>query len=214
MNAENVRRCLSASFLTLPAAVVVRDNLFSVFRVRGPSMEPSLQDGDIVLVRKSDVFANGKNVSRRKSDSHEGNSDSADNPDYTVAEHSRQMDHIDIMYGRGNSSFVTFARPNPLPGCVIVFSSPTDFPVKHCIKRVLAQEGQRCRPANKPRSIKTVPENSVWVEGDNQNDSEDSCSYGPISKKLIVGQAERIIWPPARFGLVKRLEPPCGRAWW
>ena len=214
MNAENLRRGLRTALLTLPIAITIRDNLYSICRVRGESMEPSLQDGDIVLVRKLDLFLNGKKICWTKPPSPEDNIADKEmvEEESIVAEHLEKMDHIDFMYGRCSS--LAFETPNPVPGSVIVVCSPTDFPIKYCIKRVIALEGQRCRPANNPRCMKYVPENSVWVEGDNREDSEDSCSYGPINKKLIVGQAERILWPPSRFGPMRRVEPPFGRARW
>ena len=32
----------------------------------------------------------------------------------------------------------------------------------------------------------TVPENCVWVEGDNQRSSEDSNKYGPVSGAIVL----------------------------
>ena len=50
----------------------------------------------------------------------------------------------------------------------------------------------------------SVPPYSLWVEGDNYKNSQDSRhqSHGPISKKLLVGIAEYVVWPPTRFGKV------------
>jgi len=205
MNAGEIAlRCISASIFTLPVAIVVRDNLYSICRVTGPSMEPTLKDGDIVLVRKSEMNLfhgfSSKNITKEKEEEI-----------IMTAHHLWHMNKIDDGPRKVSSRF-SFASILPLPGSVIIFFSPCDFPKKYCIKRVIAQEGQHCIPANNPSEIIQVPENSVWVEGDNPKDSEDSCSYGPISKKLIVGYAERILWPLSRFGNVKRVEPD--RSWW
>jgi Signal peptidase, peptidase S26 len=40
---------------TLPFLVYFRDDYFSITRVRGTSMEPTIQNGDIVLIRKRDA---------------------------------------------------------------------------------------------------------------------------------------------------------------
>ena len=44
-----------------------------------------------------------------------------------------------------------------------------------------------------------VPAGHVWVEGDNWRKSSDSNWYGPISLKLITGKAGAVIWPLDRF---------------
>ncbi|CAJ1947679.1 unnamed protein product [Cylindrotheca closterium] len=40
---------------------------------------------------------------------------------------------------------------------------------------------------------------SMWVEGDNRFNSYDSQHHGSISKHLVVGLAEYVVWPPTRF---------------
>ena len=50
----------------------------------------------------------------------------------------------------------------------------------------------------------TVPKDSVFVMGDNRNNSEDSRAFGALKKNLVVGQALLIYWPPQR---VKVLVP-------
>ena len=63
-------------------------------------------------------------------------------------------------------------------------------------KRIVALEGDEVTtrpPYPKPREV--VPYGHVWVEGDNSHGSIDSNWYGPVSKNLITGKIQAVIWP-------------------
>ena len=46
----------------------------------------------------------------------------------------------------------------------------------------------------------TIPEDSVFVMGDNRANSKDSVVIGPIQKSRIVGRVMLIVWPFDQIG--------------
>ncbi|OQR66972.1 mitochondrial inner membrane protease subunit 1-like [Tropilaelaps mercedesae] len=99
----------------------------------GPSMEPTIQNEDIIVVEK---------ITR----------------------------HLD-----------SFRR-----GDIVVCISPTDPKSAQC-KRILGLPGDILEGPG--YGYQVVPQGSVWLQGDNFEDSTDSRSYGAVPKGLIVGRA-------------------------
>lgn len=50
-----------------------------------------------------------------------------------------------------------------------------------------------------------IPENRVYVMGDNRNNSEDSRVFGPVPVERITGVVQLIVWPPSRWGRPRKL---------
>lgn len=106
-------------------------------------------------------------------------------------------------------------------GDVIVLKYPLN-PTRNYIKRIVALPGDKLEvkegklyvngrlvpegyvnaPPQGSYGPLTVPQDSVFVMGDNRNNSEDSRSFGALKKDHVVGQAILIYWPPQRMRLL------------
>ena len=108
-------------------------------------------------------------------------------------------------------------------GDIIVFHFPQN-PAEDYIKRIIGVPGDKVSIKNQQVFINeqaieenytaappdyngqwVVPADSLFVLGDNRNQSSDSHSWGFVPLKLVVGKAEVIYWP---FNEVKSLNQP------
>lgn len=173
------RTLLTTAAATVPIAILLRDKVCSVARVKGPSMEPTLLDGDWVLLRKLDVSLLGR----------------FDDNDMV-----RRYEWIE--FGESPS------RLSVGPGQVVVVQNPVTLHHDLLIKRVVGVSGQwisypGLHPAFRFEEMRPY---SVFIEGDHSDQSLDSRVLGPISKHLVQGVAEYIIWPPSRWGQIETRE--------
>ncbi len=104
------------------------------------------------------------------------------------------------------------------PGDVIVFHFPGD-PSQEYIKRVVGLPGDTVQVSNgrifvngslaqesyiatRPdyQGTWVVPPDSLFVLGDNRNNSSDSHSWGSVPFNYVIGKAVFIYWPPDQWG--------------
>lgn len=111
----------------------------------------------------------------------------------------------------------------PKVGDVIVFHYPRN-PDQEYIKRVIGLPGDHVQIVNgqvlvngqllqEPytaaspnyQSEWTVPEATLFVLGDNRNNSSDSHNWGPVPMDYVVGKALVVYWPPGDWGLIEHI---------
>jgi len=114
---------------------------------------------------------------------------------------------------------------DPKIGDVIVFHYPRD-PEQEYIKRIIGVPGDHVRVSNQkvyvndqpikepyiaaPPMYETewdVPENTLFVLGDNRNNSSDSHTWGPVPVENVVGKAIFVYWPPTNWGAIEHTDP-------
>jgi len=123
---------------------------------------------------------------------------------------------------------VSYRFRSPAKGDIVVFEPPSQLQIQGYskdqafIKRVIGESGQTVSVANgkvyinqKPLtedyiaeppnyrwSPHQVPEDQVFVMGDNRNNSNDSHIWGFLPKQNIIGRAWFRFWPLNRIGFV------------
>ena len=109
----------------------------------------------------------------------------------------------------------------PEVGDVIVFQYPRN-PEEEYIKRVIGLPGDTVSVSrgevyvngerlDEPyiaaaahyESTWEVPENSLFVLGDNRNNSSDSHDWGSVGMDYVIGKAILIYWPPEQWGFIE-----------
>jgi signal peptidase I len=114
----------------------------------------------------------------------------------------------------------------PERGDIIVFHYPMD-PQQELIKRVIGLPGDMIGVQNGKVSVNgqvldepyiaatpaysgnwKVPDDQLFVLGDNRNDSSDSHSWGFLPSEKVVGKAVVIYWPPHLWEVIRHAKIP------
>ena len=179
-------------FVALLLAVLIKTFLVQAFFIPSPSMIPTLEIDDRVLVSKIAYRINGPE---------QGDVIVFDSP---------------LLANDRPESFGQKVMRNVLEAVGIRTAYVEDL-----IKRVIAVAGDRLEIRNNRVLVNGVtldepylapgfkmhdmapsyiPADHVWVMGDNRNNSQDSRRFGPIPMDEVVGRAFVRIWPVPRWG--------------
>ncbi|HUV25847.1 MAG TPA: signal peptidase I [Anaerolineales bacterium] len=109
----------------------------------------------------------------------------------------------------------------PERGDIIVFEYPPDPEQDPYIKRVIGLPGEQVKIADGKVTINgvniqepylvddtqqggewTIPDEAVFVMGDNRRNSSDSRSWGVVPLENVIGKALVVYWPPEKWELL------------
>jgi signal peptidase I len=195
-----LRDLLETLILTVLIFLLVR-SVVQNFKVEGRSMEPTLHNGQYLLINKALYWHYDPNTLARLAPGAEAASD-------------------------GPIADSKYLFTQPARGDVIVFRYPKD-PSRDFIKRVIAvpgdtveirpgvviindktlPEGYVSAPPNYAMQPETVPAGNYFVLGDNRNNSSDSHVWGLVPEGNIIGKAWVSYWPRDSWGEIQSAEP-------
>lgn len=185
------RELAETILLTLVIFLAVRALVVN-YRVDGESMHPSLANGQYLLVNKAIYF---------------------------------HFDRSILPGAAANDHHPVYLFHPPQRGDIIVFNPPS-MSDKPYVKRVIGLPGDHIRVHNNQVFVNgtaisepyiasppsytyplngsdyVVPENSLFVLGDNRNNSSDSHHFGAVAFDSVIGKATLSYWPSSRFGVI------------
>ena len=179
-----IREWVTVLVVALVIAITVRSLILQQFYISGPSMETTMFQDTRVLVNK---------LSYRVHDIHRGDVVVFDRVtvDGEVVQHD---DLIKRVIGLSGETISIKDCQVFIDGKLLAEPYLNDYD--------LAQSSvdDRCRVPMMDETL--IPENHLFVMGDNRPQSFDSRMFGSIEQNLVVGRAFVIIWP---FGAAKFL---------
>ena len=178
-----IREWVTVLVVALVIAITVRSLILQQFYISGPSMETTMFQDNRVLVNK---------LSYRLHDIHRGDVVVFDR----VSVDGEVVQHDDLIKRVIGLSGETIS----IKDCqVFINSKLLAEPYLNDFDLAQSSVDDRCRVPVMEETL--IPEDHLFVMGDNRPQSFDSRMFGSIEQNLVVGRAFAIIWPfgAARF---------------
>ncbi len=169
------------------------------FKVDGHSMDPSFDNGEMLLVNRNAYFNLGTSS---LTDWIPGVGD-----DFYIFNPPQRGDVIVFNPPIQNNDKPFIKRIIGLPGDVVetrndkVFVNGVQLNEPYNGAKATNCNGQDCPPV-------TVPAGNIFVMGDNRTNSEDSRYFGPVPIGNIIGKAWVTYWPKDDIGVVPHYSYP------
>ncbi|TGB05264.1 signal peptidase I [Halobacillus salinus] len=175
---KNYRKIIRTVLLALLLAFVFRSYLFASYIVDGESMEPTLFDGNLLMVNK--VIYDWQHVGRQ---------------DVIVFHANEKEDYVKRVIGVEGDDIEfkddkLYVNGEPIPEAYLDALRPNDgrpFTKDFTLEEVTG--------------VRQVPAGHIFVMGDNRRDSLDSRYFGFVSVDTIVGKVDVRYWPFSQMAL-------------
>jgi len=172
-----VREWITVLVVAMVIAITVRSLILQQFYISGPSMEATMFQDNRVLVNK---------LSYRLHDIHRGDVVVFDR----VTVDGQEVQHDDLI----KRVIALSGEKISIKDCkVFIDGKPLPEPYLNNFDLAQTVIEDRCRVPMMDEMI--VPDNQLFVMGDNRPQSFDSRMFGPIEQNLVVGRAFVIVWP-------------------
>jgi|GEM_PF-261349 len=190
---EVVETLLLAALIFFAVRLVVLN-----FRVDGESMIPNLHDREMLLVNRNSYKSIDLNALPG------GNKDEGENRFYPFSPPERG--DIIVFNPPNGSKKPYIKRVIGLPGEEVTFKGGDVYINGQRLDEPYIVEATRC--GGNDQCDLTVQPDTVFVLGDNRNNSSDSRVFGLVPVGNIIGKAWFSYWPPSDMGLVPHYNYP------
>lgn len=168
--------------IAILVVIVIRTFVLGNYIVDGPSMMPTLHNGDRLIVNKINYrFSQPKRF------------------DVVIFHATEKDDYVKRVIGLPGDT-IRYANDQ-----LYVNNKPVDEPFLKAAKaRMLSGQLTWDFTLNGLTGETKVPEGKLWVMGDNRQNSVDSRIFGFVDENQVVGKVDLRYWPMKNFGIIHR----------